>query len=292
MKFFLSIIYSFLPVWLKITYYKVTGRRPWSKGYLTYKFKYVERIINNQQIMERFRNSESLPEKYGYALDERVVEYPWLLSRFPQQRGKKLLDAGSTLNFKEILNFPSLKNKNITIVNLNPEENCFWQEGISYVFEDIRSLPFKDNNFDYITCISTLEHIGMDNVIYTKDVKNKEEKIFDFEKCILEMKRVLKDGGRLFITVPFGKYKNYGRFQQFDPRLVSRISEIFQPRECRINYYKYTRDGWNISDEASCRDVESFDVLQTKYFDKKSNHGFDEDSAAAARAVACMELVK
>jgi len=229
---------------------------------------------------------------YGYALDDRVVEYPWVLSRISESNDGYLLDAGSALNFKEILESPALKNKRITIINLNPEENCFWQKGISYVFGDLRNLPFKDNCFDYITCISTLEHIGMDNVLYTKDSKYKEEKIFDFEKAILELKRVLKEEGKLFITIPFGKYQNLGRFQQFDSKLVKRVLEVFGPKEYKVNYYKYAKESWNVSNERECQDAEYFDIFKTKYFDRKSSLDFDSDFAAASRAVACLELVK
>ena len=219
-------IYKLIPDWFKIWIYKFGGSRPWSKGYSTFKFQYIKKTINSPEIMKKFKDVEVLPENYGYALDERVVEYPWVLSRIPASNGKNLLDAGSALNFKEILEFSTLKNKKITIVNLYPESNFFGQMGISYLFEDIRNLCFKDSYFNLITCISTLEHIGMDNTIYTKDSKYKEEKLFDFEKAVLELKRVLKPGGKILITVPFGKYQNFGRFQQFDSNLIKRVLEV------------------------------------------------------------------
>lgn len=288
----MNFIYKLIPDWFKVGYYKFRGGRPWSRGYSTYKFAYIKKVINNQELMKRFRGFEVLPKGYGYALDDRVVEYPWLLSRFPQEKRKKLLDAGSTLNFKDILEHEVLKNKKITIVNLNPESNCFWQRGVSYIFEDLRNLPFKDNYFDYITCISTLEHIGMDNILYTSDLRYKEEKIFDFEKMVLELKRVLKKGGTLFITVPFGKYQNFGWFQQFDSKPVNRILEVFKPKERQINYYQYTKEGWNISDEKSSKNAECFNIHKTKYFNKDSSLDFDPDFAAASRAVACLRLIK
>lgn len=288
----LKVIYKLIPNWFKIGYYKFRGGRPWSKGYSTFKFKYIKKIINDQQMMRRFKNFEFLPEGYGYALDSRVVEYPWVLSRIPALDGDELLDAGSTLNFKEILESDALKNKKITIVNLNPEDDCFWQKGISYVFTDIRGLPFRDNYFDYIICISTIEHVGMDNILYTKNPEYREEKVFDFEKAVLELKRVLKKESKLFITVPFGKYQNFGWFQQFDSKLISRVLEIFQPKDSQIHYYKYTKEGWNISDEQSCKDSECFDIHKTKYFDKKSSLDFDPDFAASSRAVACIKFIK
>jgi len=275
----MKFIYKLIPDRIKIIYYKIGERRPWSRGYFVFKFEYIKEAINNQRTMERFKNSKSLPEGYGYALDERVVEYPWVLSRIAEAPAGYLLDAGSTLNYRQIIEFKGLKNKKTIIINLNPESDCFWQKEISYVFGDIREMPFKDSYFDYIDCMSTLEHIGMDNTIHTKDQKHKEDKVFDFEKAILELKRVLKKGGRLFITVPFGKYQNFGNFQQFDSDRISRILKIFEPQKNKINYYKYTKEGWNISDEKSCKDIEYA-------------QGPNDDFAAGARAVVCMELIK
>ena len=146
------------------------------------------------------------------------------------------------------------------------------------MFDDIRTMPFKDNAFDVITCISTLEHIGLDNTSYLNDAKYKEAGMFDFEKAILELKRVLKSGGKLLITVPFGKYQNFGWFQQFDQNLVQRVLETFQPQSQHIDYYKYGSDGWNISDAASCQNVEYLVI--------------PELDSWTAQAVACLELLK
>lgn len=274
-----KLVYNLVPDWLKIAYYKINGRRPLSRGYFTFKFEYIKKAINNPETLKKFKNLEKLPEEYGYALDERVVEYPWVLSRLSEAPSGNLLDTGSTLNYRQIIEFSGLKNKKITIINLNPESFCFWQREVSYIFGDIREMPFRDDYFDYVNCISTLEHVGMDNTIHTKKQKDKEEKFFDFEKAVLEIKRILKKGGRVFISVPFGKYQNFINFQQFDSVRVSRIIEVFKPQNHQINYYKYEKGVWNISDEESCKNVE--------YSENQ-----DKDFNAGARAVACIELIK
>ena len=255
-----------------IGYYKLSGRKPWSRGYSTFKFSYIKNVLSNKGILKLFKNSKILPEKFGYLLDERAIEYPWVLSRLTSAKDM-ILDAGSVLNYEEILNFERLNNKNLTILNLAPEAVCFWKKRVSYIFSDIRSLPFKDNYFDIIVCISTLEHIGMDNSRLTKDKKHKENKILDFNLAILELKRVLKDNGILLITVPFGKYQNFGHFQQFNPDLIDMILKSFKPRKEHIDYYMYKNKGWNICNAISCKNLE-------------------HSNLAMARAVACLELIK
>lgn len=261
--------------------YESGSREPWSRGYNEYKWSIIEKTLSDLELMKNFSHNCNLPPGYGVALDERVVEYPWVLSRIPSIDNLSVLDAGSVFNFEQIIKHPNLSGKHLTIVNLNPEKNCFWKKGISYLFADIRDLPFKDNSFDIITCISTLEHIGMDNKIYTG--KNDVSAVGDFAPALIELWRVLKNDGRLLITVPFGKYRDFGFFQQFDFAHIKKISKILSPKTQNIDYFKYYSNGWQKADAAECRDAEYFDVRSGQ---------IAPDAAAAARAVACLQLIK
>src|SRR3989344_3486881 len=285
-------LYRLAPDRLKLAYfYTVSGGRPWSGGYITYKFRYIGKVLRDSAILKNFTEAAPLPAKYGYSIDERVVEYPWALTRIPAGPGK-LLDAGSALNYREVLDFPSLREKKITIANLNKEVNDFSNRGIEYVYADMRALPLKDSEFDVVTCISTLEHVGLDNVVYTRDAAHHEAKTSDFEKALLEMKRVLVPGGKLLLTVPFGKYKNFGWFQQFGIAQADQTVSAFVPARFTATYFGYTKDGWNITDKEVAARAEYFPVFETKYFNPKSSKDFDADMAAGARAVFCVELVK
>ena len=83
-------------------------------------------------------------------------------SQLPGTPGE-LLDAGSVLNHDFILSHPGLMSKKITIMTLAPEDHSFWNMGINYVYGDLRHTYFRDEYFDFVVCISTLEHIGLDN---------------------------------------------------------------------------------------------------------------------------------
>src|SRR3954452_702969 len=52
------------------------------------------------------------------------------------------------------------------IVTLAPEAAAYWSRGISYVYGDLRDLPYRDGYFDTVVCISAVEHVGMDNSVY------------------------------------------------------------------------------------------------------------------------------
>jgi SAM-dependent methyltransferase len=272
--------------------YLKSDRRPWRFGYGEYRNKYLADILSNASRLEIFLKFEALPLRYGFRLDARMVEIPWVLARVAKQAGK-LLDAGSSLNHDLVLGSRPLEDKKITIVTLAPEAECHWKRGISYVFDDLRDLEFRDAYFDIVTCISTIEHVGMDNTMYTGfSESHGVEKPRDFILAIKEMRRVLKPNGVLYITFPFGRYENHGWFQQFDSQLTDTLIGEFAPSHFRETVFRYDPDGWKVSDRASCEDCRFFDVHRSKYFDPKSMIDYPPDYPAGERAVVCLELFK
>jgi SAM-dependent methyltransferase len=270
--------------------YLKSDRRPWRFGYGVYRNKYLGDIIYDASKLEIFLKLLPLPPGYGFRLDARMVEIPWALARVAEQTGR-LLDAGSSLNHEVVLGAPPLAGKRITIVTLAPESECHWRKGISYVFDDLRNLEFRDGYFDIITCISTIEHVGMDNTMYTEPSdRNQAENTRDFILAIKEMRRVLKPNGVLYITFPFGRYENHIWFQQFDSQLTDTLIGEFAPSRFQETVFRYDADGWKLSDRTSCADCRFFDVHKSKYFDPKSTIEYPPDFPAGERAVICLEL--
>src|SRR5581483_4544074 len=183
------------------------GMRPWTNGYLEYKQREIQRALQEKSFC-----AKQLPRGYGFRLDERIIEYPWFFSRLPPGHGR-LLDAGSTLNFEFVLEQPALRDKKIDICTLAPEARCFWRKGVSYMYEDLRALPYRDELFDWIVCLSTIEHVGMNNALYSGSHENEESRAHDYLRAVLELKRVLKFGGILYLSAPFGKAANLGWYQ-------------------------------------------------------------------------------
>ena len=264
------------------------GRKPWSRGYSLSKFDFIKTVLNDDALVAKFRYSGVLPKGYGYGYDERVVEYPWVLSRL--YKGKsRLLDAGSVFNFPEIVENPKLSGKDITIFTLAPENKAFWEKGISYHYGDLRQLPFRDNWFDEIVSISTLEHVGMDNRMYTGGTTYGKVGL-DAKRAVQELVRVLRPGGRFLASVGFGKHQliecDGAPFaEQFDSPLLEDLLEEFKAcKSVLTSFYKYTQNGWSISTKEECRDAE--------YFNIHTAESIDSDNAAAARAVVLIEVVK
>ena len=264
------------------------GRKPWSRGYKASKFDFIQTVLKDDVLVAKFRYSEVLPKGYGYGYDERVVEYPWVLSRLSEGKSR-LLDAGSVFNFPEIVETPKLSGKDITIFTLAPENKAFWEKGISYHYGDLRRLPFRDNWFDEIVSISTLEHVGMDNRMYTRQ-DSSERIALEAKQAAKELIRVLKPGGKFLASVGFGKHQliewDGSPFaEQFDSPVLEDLLKVFSScASVSTSFYKYTENGWNLSNEQDCQGVE--------YFNIHTAESFGPDNAAAARAVVLVGVVK
>ncbi|MBW4546701.1 MAG: class I SAM-dependent methyltransferase [Symplocastrum torsivum CPER-KK1] len=274
--------------------YLQNGRVPWSSGYDLYKIELITQSISDDTLLRRFRCSEPLSPDYGFGIDERCVEYPWLVANL-SENAKCLLDAGSVLNHRFILNHPTFENKKLHILTLAPEENCFWEKGISYLYDDLRDIPIRNDYYDTIICLSTLEHIGCDNTLHTQDETYQENRPEDFVLVMKELRRVLKPGGSLFLSVPFGVYRQLGTFQQFDRELLSRAVEAFElASEVTETFYQYTANGWQIATASDCAECEYVEWVAKAWQNQQFPDPIpvEPDRAAAARAVACIRLVK
>lgn len=112
----------------------------------------------------------------------------------------------------------------------------------------------------------------MDNSLYLNEAQ--ENNLAAVFSAIAEIRRVLKDDGRLIFSMPFGRYEDHKTFQQFDSTLLAQCREAFQPMKTEEAFFLYSRDGRQRATGRDCVAAEYACVSGS-------------DNAAAARAVAC-----
>ena len=129
--------------------------------------------------------------------DERVVEIPWALARL---RGEgRVLDVGYAFAEPAYLaGLAAAVPDGLVGVDLVERDVA----GVRSVVADVRALPFPPRSFDAVLCISTLEHVGMDNRVYGGPSERDESGRL---AALRELRRVLARGGRLLVSVPTGR---------------------------------------------------------------------------------------
>jgi SAM-dependent methyltransferase len=248
-----------------------------TRWYIARHVRTVRAALADPNLLAAVRAGDALPAGYGKRLDERVVEFPWLLSMAPSGR---VLDAGSTLNHAHVLDafLPSLDA--LHIATLEPELAAFPQRRISYTFCDLRDLPYRDDLFDTIVSSSTLEHVGMDNERYGVSVARAADPDAELDQALQELRRVLRPRGRMLVTVPYGRAEDRGWRRQFDRAGVEGIVRSVGASTAQIAVFAYGAGGWQPSDLDA--------AAQARFRDDERDS--EADGAAAARAVACLAL--
>ena len=155
------------------------------------------------------------------------------------------------------------------------------RRGIEYVYADVRKLPFADSAFDVVACISTLEHIGMDNTRYGGAARAHGDVGTETRAAFAELLRVLAPGGTLYASVPFGAREDHGWLRQLDQADLDDLLGVAEPGNASF-VYAYSRKGWQLTPPESAAD--------SRYRDPGTARSVAADFAVAARAVACMRV--
>lgn len=267
-----------------ITQYISNGRIPWSPGYAKYKNRLLLETLGSAAAMRRFAEGEPLPTGYGYGVDERVVEIPWVLSRL---RGAgRVLDAGSVLNTPWLLSQPALASRRVFIHSLELDQVSLHPR-LSFVHGDFRERIFNSGVFESIVCISTLEHVGMwpipkaphaDSLAKPQPQKDLQA----YQGVLAEFRRLLAPGGQLLLTVPVGRKEDQDWLQIYSTADLNQFEIAFGAACTAKVFYLYRESGWNVANTQDCATAAYYNFVKTPEL--------QPDRAAAARAVACLEF--
>ncbi len=137
---------------------------------------------------------ESLPS----VIPERMVEYPFIFRELRLTSGR-VLDVGCTSPYNIIPII--LADKGLEVHGIDGREFRIHHPNFKFHRGDIRKTGFPDSYFDCVIAVSTIEHIGL---------VGRYDSHLDLEgdkDAIQEIYRILKVGGNLILTVPFGKAK-------------------------------------------------------------------------------------
>jgi SAM-dependent methyltransferase len=216
----------------------------------------VKQVWDAGKLEDSFLQRRELSE-----MDERVVEYPVALMDLMQitssHENTHILDVGCVLNNPCVKDYISKLAQLIWF--MNPSVEPFqYNNNMAYIVSDIRKHRLPEGlTFDLVTCLSTLEHAGMDNTRYGGEPAEFEGHFEHPEKFAVDAAQKLlplvKPEGQLLISVPFGPFEYvyvYGKpedpiYYTFDKQRLLTLKESLTGFESQILIYKIIpRKGW------------------------------------------------
>ena len=180
-------------------------------------------------------------------LSERSMELPWLIANIGTP--KRMLDIGSA--DAVYLGILYELCRDLYLCDTRPIKKTV----PAYHFAgSAHNLPQAwTNHFDLVTCLSVLDHIGLDAYGNSQDDSM-------MEAVIREIERVLSPGGRLLLTVPYGRAqltKHPGGGQRvFDLDTLLGLFHADTWRAIDLSVWKLDGDGYVDSDTTDAAGAE------------------------------------
>jgi|Napbiome12C3dose_1001474.scaffolds.fasta_scaffold00008_68 SAM-dependent methyltransferase len=213
--------------------------------------KFIRPIFRKLQYTSLMQAVEEELEMQSYSgVTSRHFEYPFTISELValsrKKKINKVLDAGS-YGSPLALMIASL-GFNVVGADIIPWNIQF--PDYTHAVEDLKALTFKNDHFDLVTAVSTMEHCGLSR-FGEQEIENGDI------KGARELFRVLKPGGDLILTVPYAR--NYSVYQNkhriYDKKRFKRLLGKFTIKKER---FFAPIDDSRVFRPCSKREIESF----------------------------------
>ncbi len=188
--------------------------------------KKVSNLLYKKINFETYFNVPLLfSNKNSWNMNERIVEWGYVLSQFKDKYPKKVLDFGCSRGWIPL----SLASLGHNVTGIDFRDFPFTHPNFKFYKGDI--LQIKENEFDIVLCLSTLEHVGLGayGEEYDSDaLKNVVKKIYS----------LLKQDGLFFLTIPVGKSSIDNFEKSFTPDEIKKLLENNGLKLSEENYFQ------------------------------------------------------
>lgn len=175
---------------------------------LSHDTRFTLSVKNFSPILHEMANLQHFDRHYTY--------HPaWAARKLAELRPKKHVDISSTLNFCAIVSaFIPIDFYDYRPTDLKLSDLKFGEA-------DLLKLPFPDNSIESLSCMHTVEHVGLGR--YGDPIDSEADL-----KAMKELSRVVAKGGHLLFVVPVGAPKlmfNAQRIYSYE-QIVSSFSSL------------------------------------------------------------------
>lgn len=167
--------------------------------------------------------------KYFTFMDNSNSRDYWVINKIKEiPKGKKILDAGAgESKYKKYCKQLLYKSQDFNKYDGKGDgvglQTDTWDVGGIDIVSDISSIPVEDGSYDYILCTEVLEHIPYPDM------------------AIKEFSRILKKGGRLILTSPFGSQTHFAPYHFYTGFNIYWYREVFKHHGLEI--LEFERNG-------------------------------------------------
>jgi len=127
--------------------------------------------------------------------DGRMIEYSFVIGKLASLDKGKLLDVGCVARLNPVP--ATLASIGWEVYGIDMRQFKFRFPNFHFVLGDIIRTDFPDNFFDAVSAVSTLEHIGLKGRYGISQGDSRGD-----AKAVKEIRRILRSGGRLLVTLP------------------------------------------------------------------------------------------
>lgn len=149
----------------------------------------------------------------------------WAFERIVKAKPLSHFDVGSQNKFVALLSkvFP------VTMIDIRPLSLPL--NTINFVKGSILELPFKDGSIESLSSLCVVEHIGLGRYGDPLDP-------LGTEKAVAELKRVVKPGGNLYVSLPLDDENRtyFNAHRAFSEEYVLKLFDQFELIEARYIY--------------------------------------------------------
>jgi SAM-dependent methyltransferase len=159
------------------------------------------------------------------SINARIVEHPWVFMNLGLEGGR-ILDVGCCSSSLSI----ELASLGYPVWGIDVRPYGLTHPNFTFVHEDICRCSLPDGSFDRVLAISTIEHIG---VGHYGDPSGQGMDV----KALAAVHRLLKPGGRLLISAPFGR------------RQVNAFGRVYDSEQFRdlLQAFKIIKIEWHVA---------------------------------------------
>ncbi len=174
------------------------------------------KFISNYKDKGRFEIYPILGDNTGKTIFDRhyIYHVAWAARKLREINPKFHVDISSTLYFSSIVS------AFIPVKFYDYRPACLYISDFDSGFADLTKLNFKTDSINCLSCMHTIEHIGLGR--YGDEIDP-----FGDIKAIKEIKRVLSPGGNLLLVVPVGS-EEIVMFNAHRIYTVSKILDLFK----------------------------------------------------------------